>query len=240
MTAPGRLLETEALVLRRTPFAEADLIVTLFTRDFGKVSALARGGRKSQHRFAGGLEAFHDLSVQLKPTRSDDLMLLADANLSRARHKLTQSLLAMQTAGKALNWLRRTFPPKIVDNQAWRLIAQCLDTLDAAPPTESSRADTVLAEFGLRLLNVLGWSLEFTKCVRCDKPCPDASPAYVSPRDGGVVCRACGGHGPVLSAALRNALAKASQLESEGLVTDQSAIALSIVERALMTHAGIE
>jgi DNA repair protein RecO (recombination protein O) len=240
MISAGRPLETEALVLQRTAFGEADWIVTLFTGEFGKVSALARGARKSKHRFSGGLEAFHNLSIQLKPSRSEDLLQLTEASISRPRFGLTSHLMAMQSAGKALNWHKRTFPIRLADAAAWQLTQRWLDSLDDSPPPDSSAADTRLAEFGLRLLNVLGWSLEFDKCVRCQKPCPPSSAAYVSPRDGGVVCRACGGHGPVLSAALRNALSKASRLDSEELVTDQSAVALSIVERALMSHAGIE
>lgn len=240
MSVAGRSFETECLVLSRTPFGESDWIVTLFTNGVGKVSALARGARKSKHRFAGGLEAFHNLGIQLKPSRGNDLMQLTEAAITRARHGLTANLLAMQSAGKGLNWLRRTVPTQSADASAWRLIQRWLDALDVSPPVNSSGAETRLAEFGLKLLNVLGWSLEFDKCVRCEKPCPESSAAYVSPRDGGVVCRACGGHGAVLSAPLRNALSKASRLESEELVTNESAVALRIVERALMSHAGVE
>jgi DNA repair protein RecO (recombination protein O) len=240
MVSGGRPSETEALVLRRTPYAEADWIVTLFTGHFGKVSALARSARKSKHRFAGGLEPFHNLTIQLKASRSEDLMQLTDASISRPRHGLTSNLLAMQCAGKGLGWLSRTFPSKLADAAAWQLIQRWLDALDVSVPTDPSGADTRLAEFGLKLLNVLGWSLEFQKCVRCEKPCPESSSAFVSPRDGGVVCRACGGNGPVLGASLRNALSRASRLDSAELVTDESAIALSLVERALLSHAGIE
>ena len=48
-------LTTTAIVLRAVNYGEADRIVTLFGRDTGRLSALARGARKSQRRFAGGL-----------------------------------------------------------------------------------------------------------------------------------------------------------------------------------------
>jgi len=240
MASAGRVLQTNALVLQRTAFGEADWIVSLFTQDLGRVSALARGARKSQRRFAGGLEAFHDLLVQLKSSRSDDLLQLADAKITHPRHRLASNLVAMQTAGKGLNWLRRTLAPKLVDAQAWQLIQRWLDVLDTSPPSKESEAEARLAEFGLKLLSVLGWSLVFDKCVRCNKPCPPNGSAYVSPRDGGVVCRACGGHGPVLTAALRHAMSRASQLGFGELPTDQGASALHIVERALLSHAGVE
>jgi DNA repair protein RecO (recombination protein O) len=48
-------LSTPAIVLRAVNYGEADRVVTLFGRDIGRVSALARSARKSQRRFAGGL-----------------------------------------------------------------------------------------------------------------------------------------------------------------------------------------
>ena len=240
MSVASLTVETDALIVRRTPYADADWIVTLFTSKLGIVSAVASSGRQSKRRFAGGLEAFHDLAVHLRATRSGDLMQLTDATITRARHGLVSNLLAMQTAGKALNWLRRAFPPKLFEPQAWRLVQNWLDTIDATPPRDQAQADAQLAEYGLKLLTVLGWALELTKCVRCNKPCPPNSKTHVSPSDGGVVCRACGGTGPVMIASLRMAMQRAAQLDEGPLPTDQSAIALSIVERALLSHAGIE
>ncbi len=240
MSAAGRTVQTDALVVRRTPYADADFIVTLFTSQLGKVSAVAASGRRSKRRFAGGLEAFHNLTVQLRTTRGDDLMQLIDASITHVRHGLAAHLLAMQTAGKALNWLRSTFPPKVIEPQAWPLIQNWLDALDASPPNDRVVADARLADFGLKLLTVLGWSLELTKCVRCGKLCPPHSAAYVSPNHGGVVCRACGGGGSLVDASLRSSMAQASALGSAMLCTDPSAVALSIVEQALLSHAGIE
>ena len=240
MTAAGGTVETDALVVRRTPYADADLIVTLFTSKFGKVSAVAASARRSKRRFAGGLEAFHNLTVHLRSTRGDDLMQLTDASITRARHGLATHLLAMQTAGKALNWLRSAFPPKVIEPHAWLLIQNWLDALDDNPPGDRVAADARLADFGLKLLTVLGWSLELTKCVRCSKPCPPRSLAYVSPDHGGVVCRACGGGGSLVDASLRLSMAQASTLGSAELDSDRSALALSIVEQALLAHAGIE
>ena len=55
MRGACRRSSTPAIVLRAVNYGEADRIVTLFGRDTGRLSALARGARKSQRRFAGGL-----------------------------------------------------------------------------------------------------------------------------------------------------------------------------------------
>ncbi len=49
-------IATEALLLRRVEYGESDLVLTLLTQKVGKVSALARGARKSSKRFGSALE----------------------------------------------------------------------------------------------------------------------------------------------------------------------------------------
>nr|MDQ2647496.1 DNA repair protein RecO [Myxococcota bacterium] len=75
---------TEALVLRRVEYGDADLIVTLLTLSLGRVSALARGARKSRRRFGGALEPFFTLSVTLEERRSSELFALREASVLRA------------------------------------------------------------------------------------------------------------------------------------------------------------
>jgi DNA repair protein RecO (recombination protein O) len=240
MLGPGRTIETEALVIKRTQYADADWIVTLFTSHLGKVSALAARARQTRHRFAGGLEAFHNLTVQLRSTRSEELLQLTDASITRARHGLASHLLAMQTAGRALNWLRRALPSRTVEPQAWLLVQNWLDIVDSNPPGTRPLSDARLAEFGLQFLTVLGWSLEMSKCVRCGKPCPPQSSAYVNPSQGGVVCRACGGTGQLVNSSLRRQMELLSNLGTGELFAEDSRVALGVVERTLECHAGID
>jgi DNA repair protein RecO (recombination protein O) len=239
MFGTGRNIETDALVVKRTPFADADWVVELFTAKLGKVTAIAARARQSRHRFAGGLEAFHNICVQLRPTRNGELLQLSDAFITHARYALVSQLLAMQIAGRALDWLRRTIPPRIVDPQAWCLVQDWMNAIDANPPGNPPLANARLAEYGLQLLTILGWSLEFSRCIRCSKPCPSQSSAYLSPNLGGVVCRACGGTGDLISASLRKDLVQASLIGSAELAPEHGADALSVVERTLMSHAGI-
>ena len=55
--------KTDAIVLRRTNYGEADRIITLLTRDYGKIRVMARGVRKSSSKMAGGIELFSECQV---------------------------------------------------------------------------------------------------------------------------------------------------------------------------------
>ncbi len=72
------LYKAEALVIRRTNLGEADRIVTLFTRERGKLAVVAKGARKPKSRFAGRLELFTHLHLLLAVGRSLDVVSQVD------------------------------------------------------------------------------------------------------------------------------------------------------------------
>ena len=63
--ADFRSLRAEAVVLRHTDWGEADRLLTLYTREQGKVRAVAKGARKINSRKAGHLEPFTRVKLQL-------------------------------------------------------------------------------------------------------------------------------------------------------------------------------
>ncbi|HEV8244483.1 MAG TPA: recombination protein O N-terminal domain-containing protein, partial [Polyangiaceae bacterium] len=60
-TAQAKTWDSEALVVRRVEYGDSDLVLGLFTQKLGRISALARGARRSQRRFGGALEIIHTL-----------------------------------------------------------------------------------------------------------------------------------------------------------------------------------
>src|SRR5271170_88315 len=91
-------LTTEALILRRIDTGETDRVVWLLTPDRGRLSAFAAGARASKRRFAGALEPFTHLSVELTPPRQGDLWRLVDVQTLDAHLTLRGSLDAMACA----------------------------------------------------------------------------------------------------------------------------------------------
>src|SRR5439155_25234986 len=67
---PGSL-KTEAVVLRTIRYGEADRILHLYTRDRGRVSAMAKGVRRTRTRFGGRLEPYFRIAVVLYEGRSE-------------------------------------------------------------------------------------------------------------------------------------------------------------------------
>ncbi len=229
---------TSALLLRRVPVGESDLVVTFLTEKLGRVSAIARAARKSQRRFGGALEALHTLQLRLEERPASELMVLAEASISTVRSGLLADLGRMQIAGRALGWVRDVTPPRVREPSLWSATQALLDDLAGANATTSAGAR--LAAFGLELLGCCGWALDLERCVACGGACPEGQAALVDPRRGGLVCRSCGGAPLLLSGIARRRLAAVARGASRQVVDEDAALALGLVEAALSAHVGIE
>ena len=229
---------TEALLLRRVEYGEADLVLTLLTQKLGKVSALARGARKSMKRFGGSLEPMHTLLLELDDRPGAELFTLLEAKLLVPRPRILGSLAAMEAAGKALSWARRAAPPRTPEAAPYAVLCTLLDRLAEAPSAQAS--GIALAEAGLCLLSAFGWGIDFERCVRCGRQALSTQSASVDAVRGGLICRSCGGARLRISAATRGHMARAAAGETGVLTGDEAKSALSVVELALGAHAGIE
>lgn len=228
---------TDALVVRAVPYGEADVVATLFTEALGRVSALARGARRSAKRFGGALDPMHTVRVTVEERAGTELATMREASVVRARVVLMGDLARLEAAGCALRWVRSGSPPRLREPEVWHEIVDLLDRLD-------DRADALgperhLGATGLRLLGAFGWGLELGACVRCGRPCDPARPAYVDAAAGGLVCRACGGASILLDAGVRTRLAQAAAGADDRLLPEDAALARRLVEAALAAHAGV-
>ena len=75
--APPRTYHCEALTLKQDPFGEADLLVTLFSRERGKLRAVAKGARRSSSKLVGHLEPITHVRLSLSRGRNLDYVTQA-------------------------------------------------------------------------------------------------------------------------------------------------------------------
>lgn len=239
MPRSGRALrtriQTEALLVRKAPFGDADVMVMLFTEERGTVSAVARSALRSAKRFPA-LEPMHLLRISLEERSGQELAVLTEAALVRPRLGLTGSLDRLEAAGRALRWIRKAAPMHTPEPELWHEVNELLDALDAGGegPAPAARA----AAMGLRLLSSVGWGLDFERCVRCGRPCDPGASAFIDAAEGGLVCRSCGGGAArvLLREGRRARLLSASQGDDAALQDDDAVVAMDLVDAALVAH----
>jgi DNA repair protein RecO (recombination protein O) len=230
------LLESEALVVRTVEVGESDLVATFVTRQVGKISAIARGARKSSRRMGGALEPIHTVSVRLDDKGGAHLATLKEARVVRARAGVTASLEALEAAGVALRWARHVFPVHTPEPQGWDVLVHLLDELDAGGVSPRKE----LARTGLALLAAVGWGLDLERCVACGKAYPPGRPARVDARRGGLVCQSCGGAAGELSAAEMQAARALGAGNPQDISEAVARRLLDLVDSAMAAHTGFE
>lgn len=179
-----KLYRDEAVVLRTQNLGEADRIVTVLTRTYGRVRAVAKGVRRTSSRFGARLEPFSVIDVQLHAGRSLDVVTQVETLAPHGRAisgdypRYTTAMAMSETAE------RLTEVEKEPATQQYHLLAGGLRALaEVRHPTS-----LVLDSYLLRALAVAGWAPSFTDCARCGAAGPHRAFAL---GQGGAVCTAC-------------------------------------------------
>jgi DNA repair protein RecO (recombination protein O) len=178
-----RQYHSEALTLRKFSLGEADLIVTFYTRDNGKLRAVAKGARKNSSRLVGHLEPLTQVSLSL--AHGKNLDVVTQAQVMSNFPPLKDNLESI-TKGLYLAELVDGFGSEDQPNPALYNLA--LDTLHAIAKDPDS--DLPLRYFEFRLLTVSGLTPELYHCVECRRDVEPGAHRF-SPNVGGVICLEC-------------------------------------------------
>lgn len=181
------ITDCEAVVLAAADFAEADRIVTLFTREQGKVRAVARHAKRSVRRFGGALETFARLRVQL--VLKEGLCSLRGTDIISVFPAIRGELAKIGHAGYGCELIDRLLPEALVNPRLYRLLVSYLEYLDASPPTPDDRRF-----FEVNLLNILGYRLPLERCAGCGADLA-GSGTNLFTATGELLCGQCGGRG---------------------------------------------
>lgn len=231
-----KVIESAALLVRSVAYGEADVVATFFTESDGIVGVVVRGARRSTKRFGGALEPIHEIVIRVED-RGRELGALKEARVTRPRLGVVGSLASMDHAGQALRWVRHLCPARTPEPQVWGTLGAYLDLLDARPTDDVAQEG--LAAFGLRLLGEMGYGLDFERCVRCGKPCPEGKSAFFDVRGGGLVCMGCGGSRRAVGASVRSLAARLGRGAKPigGTSAADRRELLDVVEEAMAAHA---
>jgi DNA repair protein RecO (recombination protein O) len=189
-----RSYSVDAFVLRMRPLGEADRILTLFSAERGKLTAVAKGARKTQSKFGARLDFMARSALTLHAGRS--LHVITSARLlGTAWEKVVEPEL-FSLASYIAEVIDGLCEPDLAVPELFDLLTE-FQAVTAQPPPENGQRslDALRVVMELRILSALGLALELDACVRCGTPLgrrPFAGgKAALSPEAGGLVCRRC-------------------------------------------------
>ena len=189
----------EAVVLRHSDWGEADRMLWLFTREMGKLRAIAKGVRKIRSRKAGHLEPFIRVSLLLAKGR--DILIVTQAETLDAYLPLRAGLAGITYASYVVELLDRFTYEEGENIQLFKLLVDTLTRLTVEPDR-----DLVLRFFEMRLLDLVGFRPQLFSCLGCGEEILPQD-QYFSASAGGALCPKCGpiaqGAQPITMGALK-------------------------------------
>lgn len=195
----ARAAKTEAVVLRSFRFAEADRILHLYTREDGRVGAIAKGARKTKSRFGARLEPFSHVELVLH-RGTGELSTVTGAALVDSHHRVRENPYRLSVGLIGLEAMLRLFTEQEANANAFTALTRFLTALGDAPAITGARPvlDPLVLSFQLKLLWLSGYLPHLDDCVECGAE--TGLVAYL-PAAGGTVCAACDPGGIALSPA---------------------------------------
>jgi DNA repair protein RecO (recombination protein O) len=176
----------EAIVVGTVDTGESDRVVTLLSRERGKVSAFARGARASRRRFGGSLEPFTLVAAEVRDRPGSELLALESVSPLSAFGGIRGDLARIACAAYATELARDLVRDHEPHEDLFDLLAAYLAALDAAPARPAG-----LRAFELGALRAAGLEPRLDACARCGGPLAPGRPVRFDPAHGGVVCSGC-------------------------------------------------
>lgn len=181
--------ETDAVVLNCTEHGESDVIVTLYCQDVGRLSAIAKGAKKSQKRFVNKLELFSFLHVTYQQKANKSLAFLAEADLHTSFLHIRQDLELYTIASVIREFLLIGVRENEADIHIFRLSLWALHNLDQKQPPLP-----VLSLFLIRFYDYVGYRPDLQTCAYCGSAVSIRYRYSFDTTTGRINCSSCSPH----------------------------------------------
>ena len=182
MTVP-RNYQTQGIILKQNKLGEFDKIVTIYTPEFGKIRAVAKGACRSKSKLGGNVEPLtHSLMLLAKGRNLD---IITQSQTINGFLALKSDLWRMACGFYILELIDSFTAEGGEDRPLFDLL---LDILSQLSETDSN--DSILRYFELHLRNYLGYRPQLHRCVSCDSPLKPVVNFFL-PSRGGVLCPYC-------------------------------------------------
>ena len=183
------IINTSAIVLRRINHGETSLIVNFYTREFGKIAAIAKGARRQKSQFAGVLDLMNYLNVVLYTKETREVQTLSSAEYAIPFLKIQRDIEKTYLGMTMLETLRQAIIGEEPHPEVFDLLVQSLEVLNG----KSTAGIETLWWFHLHLVSLLGFQPQLHECYHCGKA---LQVGFFSADTGQIHCGDCVIHQP--------------------------------------------
>jgi len=179
-------LETEAIVLDCFEHGESDIIITFLSRNTGRLSAIAKGAKRSKKRFVNKLELFSFLHITYRTSANHSLNFLSDAELHTSFLNIRQNFELYTTASVLREFLLIAIREGEADDRLFHLSLWALYNID-----KQLQPRAILVLFLINFYEIIGYRPDFTICSNCNNQTTANRRYSFDTTVGGLICPDC-------------------------------------------------
>lgn len=177
------IVNTQGIVLRAVKYKENDLILTIFTRKLGKISAIAKGARRTKSALLSSCQVFAYSTFTLK--KQNNIYRVTQAEIIKTFYQISYNIDIFSYATYILQLIDHNIEEDTTNNRMFVLLAQTLYLLSQEEP------DTLFIKnaFELKFLDYIGFRPIVDRCSNCASK--NLTNSVFNVYEGGVICEKC-------------------------------------------------
>jgi len=178
------LYKTEGIVLKSTEFKEADKIVTIYTKDYGKITAIAKGVRKIKSKFGSSLEILtHSVFLFYKGRNID---IVSQTEILESFFSTSKEVNKFAFAVNCIEVVNKLTEEREINIGLFNLLKEVLHYL-----RKTADPKLLTLSFKWQTMLLLGYRPSINRCCRCNKDVKDQKEMYFNIKEGGLLCNNC-------------------------------------------------
>ena len=164
----SEIIKTEAVVLSKINYSESSHIVTLFTKDYGKLSAIVKGGRRPKSKIGLIVDPMNYLQIVIYNKETRDIQILSSADILAHFPKIKDDYDKLKYAYAILELLKKLTVEHEANEKLFRGLIRILDLIN----TSNELPITLFGRFFIFFLTELGYELQLDTCAVCGRTNP--------------------------------------------------------------------
>lgn len=177
------ITKAQGILLKRINFRETSLLVTFFTKEFGKIKGIIKGVRKDPKKIAStlNLSSFND--IHFYRSRNSELDLISQCDLKKDFRFFSKDIKNLALASYTLEFIDTVMPLHDKNVKIFDLLLNCLNSIDSAD------LEKILYSFQIKTLTLSGFKPHLDTCIACGEELK--TEANFSIHLGGLICPKC-------------------------------------------------
>jgi DNA repair protein RecO (recombination protein O) len=180
----NHLFNADGIILKSIKLNESDKIVTIFTRQLGKIRAIAKGARKTKSQFGSSLESL--TQIRFLAFRGKSLNTISQTEIEYSFFPKSKDLMRYGAAIQCAEIIDKITEEEDPNEMVYNIFSDTLILLN-----DEENIALLFSSFQWKLFSIMGYQPELNKCADCNCLIKDSKDYIFDIAKGGVVCKSC-------------------------------------------------